>query len=176
MEDLTPREIVRKASGYGSVLELGCGDGHYIKQVGSKRRVGIDVFKKVIDLAVHDPCGTEFRVMDALHILEVFGHNSFECIIGLDILEHFRLTDALVLLTRCTKVATKCIMWFIPVGNHPQTEDDRGLGNDYYQTHRSTWYPEMMEACGYQVWYYPDWHKNAPTEKEKGAMCCVRQL
>ncbi|HEC61905.1 MAG TPA: class I SAM-dependent methyltransferase [bacterium] len=172
MEGLTPQEIVKEASEYQSVLEVGCGKGHYIRQVRALERAGIDIFKPAIDIANESSGGIRFIVLDALKMVERFGPNSFECVIGLDIVEHFDMQNATQLIVQCEVVAAKCVMFFIPVGNHPQTEDDMGLGNDYYQTHRSTWYPEYMRSLGYEVWHYPDWHKNAPPEKEKGAMCC----
>ncbi len=176
MEGLKPQGIVKEASQYESVLEIGCGKGHYIKQVNAKTRVGIDIFEPAIKLAGHDPCGVQFIKMDASKIVEVFDSKTFQCIIGFDIIEHFDIERAFSLLAACEIVASECLMFFIPVGNHPQTKDDQGLDNDYYQTHRSSWYPDDMKALGYEVWHYPEWHKNAPHGKEKGAMCCRKLM
>lgn len=167
--------IIEEASKYNSVLDLGCGDGHVIKRIKANSRIGLDACERVIAKAKSRPTSVLFSVCD-LNNIELISIREIECIIGVDIIEHFHKAKALQLLAWCEKVATAEIILFVPVGNHPQTIDDRGYGNHYYQTHRSRWYPEEMEELGYDVWFFPTWHKKMQPPKEKGAMFCRKKL
>ena len=176
------RETIREASKYDSVLDIGCGTGKLIKQIAANRRYGIDACQKAIDIAnVVTKVGNS-NVLFGCFDLKNLGEEpklldkSIECVIGIDIIEHFSKEEAIKLIHTCEKIASKCLIFFVPVGNHPQTKDDRGLGNDHYQTHRSTWYPEDMEKLGYEVFHYPNWHKNIKPPKEKGAMFCLKHM
>lgn len=165
--------LIEIASEYDSVLDIGCGSGSTIKRINAKERVGIDICHAAIRAARVNNNGVEFVYENLSELLSI---RTFECVIGVDIIEHFEMDDAIKLLEVCEATATKNLMFFVPVGNHPQIKDDRGFGNNYFQTHRSTWYPEDMEKLGYEVDFYPDWHKNAGPEKDKGAMWCRKIL
>jgi cyclopropane fatty-acyl-phospholipid synthase-like methyltransferase len=174
--DWSVAKLIELASQYNSVLDIGCGTGSTIKKVKAKHRFGIDACQAVIDAARKGNMeGVDFYCLD-LHGLAKFWKRSVECIIGIDIIEHLEPGDAVQLLKDCEQIATKCLMFFVPVGKHPQTKDDRGFGNDFYQIHRSTWYPKDMEELGYEVRHYPEWHKNVKPPKEKGAMWCRKIL
>lgn len=170
------RRVIREASQYDSVMDIGCGTGRLIKRISAPIRIGIDAFQKVIDIANTKNNGVIFGCLDLARLEALYPDNYIECITGIDIIEHFTKEDAVHLIRKCEDIASKCLIFFIPVGNHPQTKDDRGHGNDHYQTHRSTWYPEDMEKLGYEVHYYPEWHKNIKPPKEKGAMFCLKHL
>jgi len=165
--------LIREASLYNSVLDIGCGTGRAIKRIKSKTRIGLDVCQAAIDVANENNNGVEFKCANLVDLKKFCSPNSIECIIGVDIIEHFFKLDALQLISECEEIATKCLIFFVPVGNHPQTKDDRGFGNDYFQTHRSTWYPVDMEELGYTVFHYPEWH---PKKVEKGAMFCLKHM
>jgi SAM-dependent methyltransferase len=166
--------MIAQASKYDSVLEIGCSTGKIIAQIKAGTRIGIDACERAISIARSERPRVLYQVCD-LNNTELIGIREVECIIGQDIIEHLFKIKARELLRWIETVATKRIILFIPVGYHPQTKDDRGMGNDYYQTHRSTWYPEDMERLGYDVWFYPNWHPRH-TKKEKGAMWCEKML
>ena len=170
-------KLVQLASQHRSVLDIGCGDGHVIKQVKAEERFGIDVCAKAITKAKRHNNGVKYYCFDLMRVVEGFqALPRVDCIVGMDIVEHLWVADAKKLLGVCERACAKCLIFFIPVGHHPQTTDDRGFGNDFFQTHRSTWYPEDMESLGYEVWHYPNWHKNIKPPKEKGAMWCQKLL
>jgi cyclopropane fatty-acyl-phospholipid synthase-like methyltransferase len=170
------RSLVEIASQYNSVLDIGCGSGSTIIKIRSKIRYGIDVCDKALKVAERRNNGVEFINMDLNRVInEECDLPVVECIYGIDIVEHFPLLQSAALIQICNKTALKCLMWFIPVGHHPQSKDDRGFGNHYFQTHRSKWFPEMIAKLGYDVWYYPEWHKNIKPPKSKGAMWCLKK-
>jgi len=167
-------KVIRQASCYDSVLDIGCGPGLHLKKIEASRKVGIDVWPKEIDLAREncDP-NTVFIEADLRELGLIYGPNSFECIIGIDIVEHFDKRYVLdELLPSCENIASHCVIFFVPTGIHVQTEDVRGLDNHFYQTHRSTWYPKDMEDKGYMVVHEPKYFRPQPN-KERGAMICI---
>jgi ubiquinone/menaquinone biosynthesis C-methylase UbiE len=170
------RKVIQEASKYNSVLDIGCGAGRLIKRIQAPVRVGIDACQQVIDEANKKNNGVVFGCLDLIHLDALYPENYIECVVGIDIIEHFEKEDAIKLLQECERIASKCLIFFVPVGNHPQTKDDRGFGNDHYQTHRSTWYPKDMKKLGYEVFHYPNWHKNIKPPKEKGAMFCLKNV
>jgi len=170
------KRIVKEASKYDSVLDIGCGVGTLIKQIKADVRIGVDACPDVINSASkHRNNGVIFQIRDLINPESLSGL-SVDCVVGMDIIEHLAMYDALILLERCDKIAKKELLFYIPVGNHPQDKDPRGFNNHYYQTHRSTWYPEDMNDLGYDVWYYPNWYLDAQPPKEKGAMFCQKLI
>lgn len=172
------KELIRRASQYASVLDVGCGKGNTIARVRAARRVGLDAAAPCVAWcrSHHRDQDVHFVQYDVRRICELFDNDAFECVYGMDIVEHLDKNGGLQLVHDCEVLASKCTMFFVPVGNHPQTDDPCGMGNEHFQQHRSTWYPEDMERLGYDVYYYPDWHKNISPEKSKGAMWCVKKL
>lgn len=166
------RKVIEEASKYDSVLDVGCGSGSMINAIRAERRYGIDICQAAIDRATIRNNGVRFIVGNLSNIENI--SPIVECVTGIDIVEHFDKEQAIQFVEKCEGRATKKVIFFVPVGNHPQTHDDRGFGNDYYQTHRSSWYPKDFEELGYDVYFYPDWHKNP--EKDKGAMFCIKTL
>lgn len=174
-------DVLRK---YTKVLELGCGRGNMLRnlhKVVGKRAVkrtlvGIDAWPKAIEEAKKVAPMADFRVGDVREIGNIFEADAFECIFGMDIIEHLALDDALDLLTACDKVASKCQTFFIPVGKHIQKRDTKGMGgNHHWDTHRSTWWPRMMVKRGFEVWHFDDWYswpEGAP--KDPNAMWCLK--
>ncbi len=201
-------EFVAEASKYESVLDVGCGLGDYLNHITSKTRVGIDICAKAIEIAKEraeteakerakelakksrkkrtkdrvDEEWVRYVEMDLCNLqlyIDKGYFKGFECVIGTDILEHFEKDMALKMLSCCEEIATKCLLWFIPVGVHEQDSDPWNLGNDQYQQHKSVWEPEDMLSRGYEVWYFKDWHalKADPVPPTNvGAMYCKKLL
>jgi hypothetical protein len=161
---------------YQSALEIGCGEGRRIKELNCPIRIGIDAFRPILENHNTDNDGTiriNYDLSKGLNNL--FINKSIDCIIGIDIIEHFVKEDGFKLIKECEQISKNFVLFFIPVGNHPQTEDDRNLGNDYYQTHRSQWFPEDMISLGYTVHLDENFH-SYKTEGDKGAMFCWKYL
>lgn len=167
--------MTRTASQYDSVIDIGCGSGSLIKSIKSPHRWGVDACENAINAAKGSNNGVNFIVGDIREPSSLF-KEKVDCVVGVDIIEHFEKKEAYKLILDYEDITDFCLMFFIPVGNHPQTKDDRGFNNDYYQTHRSTWYPEDMIELDYQVHYYPEWHKNIGLGKDTGAMFCIKRL
>jgi SAM-dependent methyltransferase len=67
-----------------SVLEVGCGDGRFIGSLsGVRRRVGVDLASRAINLASAFSPGVEFHCMDARNVNE-----EFNVVAAIEVLEH----------------------------------------------------------------------------------------
>ncbi len=169
-------EFRKIASTYNSVLDIGCGRGGFIKSVSSSVRFGVDACEKAIYRCNCKNNGVKFICLDLNNIETEFSPKSVDCITGFDIVEHLEKNSAIKLLEKCEIIAKKIILLFVPIGIHPQNKDPWGMDNDYHQTHKSTWYVEDLENLGYEVNYYPEWHKNLSSNKSKGAAWCIKTL
>ena len=164
---------IQEASQYDSLLEIGVGEGSFLPNIKCKRKVGIDAWEPSIQIAQSKNPEAEMLCMRVEDIKSKFMNEEFDMVMGIDIIEHMSKDVALKALADCETLAKECLLFFIPTGNHPQIEDPYNLGNDYFQTHRSTWEPEEMAELGYEVWEFADWH--AKEEKEHSAMWCIKR-
>lgn len=168
------KRLIEVASRYESVLDIGCGKGGLLARISSERRVGIDACPaNFASMAGKNP-EIEYIEDDVRNILFRFGRNAFECIVGMDIIEHLYTVPAVRLLQDMEQVASRCILLFVPVGYHPQDKDPWDHDNDFHQTHKSIWHPQDLIEMGYSVTSYRNWYKNRTIGK--GAMWCVKQL
>ena len=172
-KDWSVPKLIEIASKYNSVLDIGCGSGNLIRRVDAKIRMGVDAydgFKKDWDNKTAKSKGLRFLCQNIGTIYDETSRwrGKFECVYGLDIIEHLEKWEAVKFLGVADLIAIKCLMWFIPVGNHPQEATE-----NLYMKHKSEWYPEDMEKLGYNVDYYPNWHNQEG--KDKGAMWCWKE-
>jgi hypothetical protein len=164
------------ANMYTSVMEIGCGECNHLNQITSPVRIGIEGFRQLLN-DTHSRGGYKGIVPLCLNLFDirnVFLDNSMDVVFGFDIVEHFELQDAINIINNCEAIAKEVVMFFIPVGNHPQDYDDRGYGNEL-NFHRSTWYPQMMEDLGYSVYFDPEFYHQMPN-KERGCMFCIKRI
>ena len=179
--------LITIAGQYDSVLDIGCGKGnllHGVNRIASRREhtnprrfLGLDMCVKALAEARANvkAAAIEYRQVDVRAIGSLFEEQEFECVTGMDIIEHLELEDANKVLDLCDKIAEKCQLYFIPVGDHPQTDDPWGYDNEHWNTHRSVWQPQMMVDRGFEVWHYPDWHVfPAGVKKSTEAMWCLK--
>lgn len=83
-------------------------------------------------------------------------HGRFDVITMLDVVEHLEMDDAVSMLITAKLIARKRVLVWIPIGECPQGD----LEGNPYQVHKSVWTQEMLEALGYQVRVYPQYHKH----------------
>lgn len=171
-------EIISVANCCHSVIEIGAGECYNLCRIQSPVRIGIEGFRQLIE----DNKDRAYRnivplCLDLGKIQEVFVDKSIDCIIGIDIIEHFTMEEAITLIKRCEAISKKVCMFMIPVGNHPQMSDDRGYGNEL-NFHRSTWYPEDMEKLGYDVFFDANYYNPSLLSqgKELGCMYCRKDI
>lgn len=85
--------------------------------------------------------------MELLDIGSRFPGKSFDCVVALDVIEHFEKQDGLRLLDMMEGIARRRVAIFTPNGFLPQGEFD----NNPYQLHRSGWSVSEMQDRGYRA-------------------------
>ena len=112
-----------------------------------------------------------FKVVhgDALRLKDYFKPKSFDIVLLIDVLEHFKKSDGKKVLAEVEKIAKRQIVIWTPVGWYPQDyecvdEPWKVIGNlqteqkNIYQQHRSFWHPKDLEKKGYTCTVLKDYH------------------
>ena len=130
-----------------NLLDLGCGSNSPIQYFSKKCHcVGIDLYERSIKESKRKKIHDEYYQLDVLKIEEKFAPNSFDCVVALDLLEHFPKEKGNQLIKAMENVAKKKIVLFTPNGFVPQWDE-----NNPWNRHRSGWAVEEMKRRGYRV-------------------------
>lgn len=169
-------ELTKAASRHSSVLDMGSSSGDFLGHVKARKRLGIDACKLAIEDAERKYPKAKWVCADLKDISRYAKKNSFNCVTGIDVLEHFEKKDALKLLEDAEAIANKVVHLFVPLGCHPQDKDDKGYGNDSYETHRSYWTATELAALGYDVLHYPDYHAKRERATSAAVAWCTKDV
>lgn len=136
----------REIEDCNSVLDLGCG-WKIQPCLKSKYSVGVDAYQASIDRAKDVGIHNKLYCIDILKAHDMFKPKSFDCVMALDVIEHFIKEDGRSLLKIMETLAVKKIIIFTNNGFLSQGEYD----NNPLQTHLSGWDVEEMKAQGFKV-------------------------
>lgn len=132
--------IIDIASGYGLW-------GFYIrtKTNGLPNIIGLDIWSPYID-RIH-----RLNIYDEMICADVrrlpFRVNSFDIVLGCEILEHLPKSEGIDVLDELEKLARRMIIVTTPLGFIPQDEIDGNV----FERHISSWTGEEFEERGYSV-------------------------
>jgi 2-polyprenyl-3-methyl-5-hydroxy-6-metoxy-1,4-benzoquinol methylase len=132
-----------------SVLDLGCGPSSPLKYLKKEPRltlysVGVDIFEPyILKNLEENKIHSEYINTDIFKI--DFPANSFDCILLIDVIEHFEKTDFQNFLPKLEKIANKIII-ITPNGFIEQKTYD----NNQNQIHLSGWTQKEMKKLGFK--------------------------
>lgn len=142
------KRLEKELEGMKLVLDVACGSNSPISKIKrSFYSVGIDAFAPSIKESEKKKNHDEYKLGDALKIREYFKEKSFDCVVALDIIEHFKKKEGLFLIEQMEAIARNKVIIFTPYGFTEQHPSD---GNPY-QVHRSGWYIKDFRKRGYKV-------------------------
>jgi hypothetical protein len=101
--------------------------------------------------------------MNALDLDKTFSPKSFDCVLGLDLIEHLEKEEGFRLISMMEKIAKKRVIIFTPNGLLPQEE----FGGNILQIHKSGWSVEEMREKGFRVIGILGWK---PLRGSKGSL------
>ena len=132
-----------------SLLDVGCGFNSPVQHLRHRpeRMVGVDAFLPAIEQSRAKGIHDEYYQMSLFYIGEVFGPESFDCVIAAQVIEHLPEKEALDLISEMEKIARHKIIISTPNGFVPQGEE---FGNPF-QKHLSGWTVKQMESMFYSV-------------------------
>lgn len=132
-----------------SILDIGCGKGLPMQMINVRmkidKRVGVDIHEPYLKECRKKKIHTQYIKKD-IRMLP-FENNSFDVVIGLQVLEHLPKKNAWEVLDKMEKIARKQIIVAMPIGKtyHPVID-----GNQH-QLHLSGYYPEEFAIKGYKI-------------------------
>jgi hypothetical protein len=140
-----------------SVLDIGTGLMHSLRDSPCKTRIGLDAHRPYLEhRLVRDAVPIH---ADALRISELFVPQAVDLVTMLDVIEHFDEDAARELVRQVESVASRRVIIATPRGEFPQAGfDSFGLGGEELQQHRSAWDVDDLRALGYRVAILPGLH------------------
>jgi hypothetical protein len=132
-----------------SLLDIGCGEKSPIFRVSTSiaRTTGVDSHLPSIERSRAAGIHTDYVQMNITDVGSSFETRSYDCVVALDVVEHFDKEDGLRLLDAMERIARKKVVVFTPNGfvAQPATSDNP------HQLHRSGWTAAEMRARGYEI-------------------------
>jgi len=132
-----------------SLLDVGCGEKSPIFGFSKliPHTTGVDSHLPSIERSRAEGVHTDYVQMNIADIGERFPPRSYDCVVALDVIEHFEKEAGLRLLDAMERIARKKVVIFTPNGfvAQPATADNP------HQLHRSGWTVAEMRARGYDV-------------------------
>jgi SAM-dependent methyltransferase len=92
--------IIETAGPASNVLEVGCGEGYVLKRLKAKRKYGVDISLKALEIA-KARTGADVALADAENL--PFPDACFEAVVCTEVLEHTR--DPAKVISECQRVA-----------------------------------------------------------------------
>jgi len=145
-----PFRLCEKLESYipnsGRILDLGCGYKSPIKHFSKNfYSVGVELFKPYLlksrEARIHD----DYILADITRL--GVKAKSFDMVVALDVLEHWKKDDGLNLIKDMEKIAKKKVAVLATNGFVAQSEFDRNV----FQVHHSGWDVNEFRRMGYQV-------------------------
>lgn len=140
----------RFTRGFPSVLDVGCGaETSPFRLTGrhaGQQRTGLDHYAPALEAS------RAAGVHDAYILSDIFAATDldkrFDCVVALDIVEHFEKDDGLRFLARLEQIARRRVIVLTPNGFVPSEPFDDNLS----QRHLSGWTAAELRALGYRVY------------------------
>ncbi len=133
------------------VLDVGCGTGAKLAAASLPTGVqlsGVDGHAPSLDLA-RAAGYSSVTHSDLLSFLESAQTASFDCVVSLDVVEHFTRADGAELIDQMCRVAARRVITLTPTGFVPQPP----APDNPHQEHLSGWWPQDFADRGFQRCY-----------------------
>lgn len=131
-----------------TVLDVGCGDSSPLAKIKKNfSSFGIDAHKPSILKSRKAKIHNYYKIGDILKLDSFFKPKSFDAVVALDVIEHFKKKDALKLIDSMDRIAKKKVLIVTPYGFAKQSAYD---GNPY-QEHKSGWNVSDFKKMGYKI-------------------------
>lgn len=131
------------------ILDVGCGDGNFMKIVNHDKRfriIGIDLFDGYIKKAKKTGAYSKVEKQDVTKLK--FGKKSFDCSHSSQVIEHITKAQGKKLVKKMEEISRSVVIIGTPNGHfHQETYD----GNEL-QIHHSSWGEEDFKKMGFRVY------------------------
>lgn len=136
-------------NGSEKVLDVACGPYSPLRLVKRNfKSEGIDIFKPSLDLSKKRKIHDTYKQGNILHLDKYYKPRSFDSVICLDVIEHFKKKEAKVLIQKMEKIAKKNVVLMTPNGFYHQGH----LHGNPYEEHKSGWSVKDLTQLDYKVY------------------------
>lgn len=138
-----------------SLLDVGCGSDSPVQFLRTRpaQLVGVDGFLPSIEKSKSRDIHDEYLCVDLANLGSEMSERSFDCVLSIDVVEHFDKEQGLKLIREMERIARFRVVLLTPNGFLPQDEH----GGNPYQKHRSGWNADELRAMGYEVFGVNGW-------------------
>lgn len=133
-----------------TLLDLGCGKNSPVKGFAKSLSysLAVDSYAPYLEESRAKKIHSAYIRGDILTECRKMPNNSFDCVMALDVIEHFEKIDGFKLLAEMERLARKKIIIYTPNGFLKQT----AFGGNGVQRHLSGWTAEEMRRLGFKVY------------------------
>ena len=93
---------------------------------------------------VHNYAYNNIIIGDVMSVLPTIADQTYDLILGIDVLEHFTTADGIVFLEHCKRIAKRAALISTPKDFHEQD-----VPANPYENHRSLWSEEQLTKLGF---------------------------
>lgn len=123
-----------------SIIDVGAGI-RPVSWLDVERHICVEPYGPYADKL--EACAFEVARGTAVDVLPTLAADS---VFLLDVLEHMEKDEGIRTLDLAKHAASRQVVVFVPYGWMEQSEDAWGMGGEFWQTHRSEWYPEEFDG------------------------------
>lgn len=140
---------LRKAIGAcACVLDVGCGEKSPIHPFSDQLdATGVEGFEPSLNISKKLGIHKNYIRLELLDIGKKIAENSYDCVLCLDVIEHFEKEESKKFIKVLEKIARKRVVLSTPNGFVPQG----AVGGNEFQVHRCGWEVEELESLGYSI-------------------------
>ncbi len=140
--------LKKEITGYKSVLDVGCGANSPLGKIPKNfHSTGIDIFRRSIVESKKKKIHNAYKLGDVRKLNKYFKKKSFDVVLALDVIEHFKKKEALKIISQMEDIARKKVILLTPNGYYQQ----EALGGNIHQIHKSGWESYELQEMGYAV-------------------------
>ncbi len=143
-----PYELEKAVHPFTQVLDVGCGTQSPLHYFSDRlEATGVDGYAPALEESRERRIHKNYLNLDLRKIGESIPKNSYDCVVCLDVIEHFEKEPSREFIRTMEDVAKKRVILFTPNGFLPQG----ALGGNEFQIHRCGWDTNELEKLGYSV-------------------------
>ncbi len=143
-----PYELEKAVHPFTQVLDVGCGTQSPLHYFSDRlEATGADGYAPALEESRKRGIHKNYLNLDLRKIGESVPKNSYDCVVCLDVVEHFEKEPSREFIRTMEGVAKKRVILFTPNGFLPQG----ALGGNEFQVHRCGWETDELQAMGYNV-------------------------